>query len=75
MDRRKFLMGAVAAAALPAVAPLVPAAANVATAAPPATGVIASRNVLLSADVVAAEALRILRAPNPFYAHLMDDEE
>lgn len=83
MDRRKFLSGAVAAAALPAVAPLVQLAPALATPMPPAASITGAAimqmqrtgNVLMTADEFAAEALRILRMPNPLYAHLMDDGE
>lgn len=96
MDRRKFLRGAVAVAALPVVAPLAPAVPPLAfnmlppiVPMPPApsitgTGImleyknavrVAAGNRFLTVDQFAAEALRILRAPNIVMASIEADYE
>jgi len=59
MDRRRFLAG-VAATAASAALPI-PALASVMPPAPSVTSLAGTGNVLLTADQVAAEALRILR--------------
>lgn len=65
MNRRAFIAGAAAAAAMPAFAPLVPVSkADLLAVYPPVhvpNTLAASGNVFLSADLVAKESLRILR--------------
>lgn len=75
MDRRKFLSGAVAAAALPAVAPFVAVSkADMLALYPPAhvpNTLAASGNVFLTEEQMAAETLKILQAGLRMYGDLL----